>query len=385
MNKIILITGIIILIALACGGLFVFYNYNHLFGMPEKKVTKATPEQPVVKQNTNQQNVAKNNVVENLYEKTFIDPFLGAPQSEATPEQFTIQQNASQQSIVDDLYNQGFIKNELAFNYVLNSKNLNGKIQPGGYKISKSMTAMQVADTFSKGPYLIWVVIPEGLRKEQIAEILAKDLGWTNQQKSDWILNITTQNSNYLEGVYFPNTYLIPKDETPADTAQRLIDKFNSEFAPYQQDFTAENIKWITALKVASIVQREGLGEDDMPLIAGIIWNRLQKNMNLEVDATVQYARDSAVHFSAKGDYISQGAWWSPITSADEKIDSPYNTYLNAGLPPEPIDSPGLEAIDATFNSTDTDCLYYLHDSSGQIHCASTLQEHDANIEEYLK
>ena len=115
-------------------------------------------------------------------------------------------------NIIQNFYTQGFIKNEWAFNYVLSNKNLNGKIQPGGYKISKSMTAWQVADTFSKGPYLIWVVIPEGLRKEQIAELLAKDLGWTDQQKSDWIINITSQNSNYFEGVYFPNTYLIPKD-----------------------------------------------------------------------------------------------------------------------------------------------------------------------------
>jgi len=340
MNKIFLIIGIIILIALVGGGLFLFYYYNSLFG---------------------------------------------APQNNATPEQFTIQQNTSQQIIVDDLYKQGFIKSEWAFNYVLSNKNLNNKIQPGGYKISKSMTAWQVAETFSKGPYLVWVVIPEGLRKEQIAEILAKDLGWTDQQKSDWITNITAQNSNYFEGVYFPNTYLIPKAETPADTAQRLIDKFNSEFAPYQQKFTAANIKWTTALKVASIVQREGLGKADMPLIAGIIWNRLDKKMNLQIDATVQYVRDNSIHFSANGDYVIQGSWWSPIKPADEKIDSPYNTYLNAGLPPHPIDNPGLEAIDATLNSATTDCLYYLHDSSGQIHCAVTYQEHQANIEKYLK
>jgi UPF0755 protein len=119
-------------------------------------------------------------------------------------------------------------------------------------------------------------------------------------------------------------------------------------------------------------------------LIAGIIWNRLQKNMNLEVDATVQYARDNQIHFS-KNKYVSQGSWWYPIKPADEKIDSPYNTYLNPGLPSHPIDNPGLEAIDATLNSADTNCLYYLHDKNGQIHCAATFQEHRANIEKYLK
>jgi len=78
------------------------------------------------------------------------------------------------------------------------------------------------------------------------------------------------------------------------------------------------------------------------------------------------------------------GGWWSPIKPAYEKIDSPYNTYLNAGLSSHPIDNPGLEAIDATLNSATTDCLYYLRDKKGQIHGAATYQEHEANIEKYL-
>lgn len=309
---------------------------------------------------------------------------FGAPKNKASTEQFTVQLNSNEQNIVHDLYNQGFIKSEWGFNFVLGNKNLHGKIQPGGYEISKSMTAWQIARTFSKGPALEWAVIPEGLRKEQIAEILAKDLSWSEEQKDDWITSITATNSDYFEGVYFPNTYLIPKNESPADVAERLIDKFNEEFAPYAQKFAAANIKWTTALKVAAIVQREGLGKEDMPLIAGIIWNRLEKNMNLEIDATVQYARDNTIHFSADG-YISGGSWWSPITPADEKIDSPYNTYLYERLGPHPIDNPGLEAIDATLNSTNTDCLYYLHDKDGQIHCAATFQEHEANIKKYLE
>jgi UPF0755 protein len=309
--------------------------------------------------------------------------FFNAPQSKARTEQFAIPLNANGQNIVADLYGQGFIKSKFGFDFVLLVEDLRGKIRPGGFLIAKSMSAWQISETFARGPSSKWVVIPEGWRKEQIAETFAKTFGWTDKEKADWITGITAEKNDYFEGVYFPDTYLLPSDETPAEAAQRLIDAFNENFALYAQAFANSNIKWTTALKIASLVQREGLGKEDMPLIAGIIWNRLEKNMRLQIDATVQYARDNELHFTASG-YNGEGSWWSPIKPADEKIDSPYNTYLYAGLPPHPIAEPGLEAIKAVLDPAKTDCLYYLHDKNGQIHCAVTLQEHDANIEKYL-
>ncbi len=95
--------------------------------------------------------------------------------------------------------------------------------------------------------------------------------------------------------------------------------------------------------------------------------------MKLQVDSTIQYARGN----TGKG-------WWAPITVADEKIDSPYNTYLYTGLPPHPIDNPGLDAINAVLNPAKTNCMYYLHDTSGNIHCSATYQGHLQNIQTYL-
>ena len=95
----------------------------------------------------------------------------------------------------------------------------------------------------------------------------------------------------------------------------------------------------------------------------------------MEIDATVQYARGKL-----------EDKWWAPIKASDiREIDSPYNTYKNKGLPPTPISNPGIDAIDAVLNPTETDCFYYLHDPSRIIHCAKTLEEHEMNIEEYLK
>jgi len=299
---------------------------------------------------------------------------FGAPQSKAEPERFIVSLDAKNQDVVQKLYEQGFIKSEWGFKYALQENERNYLIQPGGYKISKSMTAWQVVEAL-KEPYMKWVVIPEGLRKEQIAEIIGDTLGWDQEAKRKWVGNYTAMNYDEIEGVYFPDTYLMPVDETGLQIADRLRTKFNEKFQPYADRCIKENVKWTTALKIASLVQREAANEADMPLIAGIIWNRLLNDppMKLEIDATVQYALGESEN------------WWPRIKPADYKTDSAYNTYLHTGLPPHPICNPGLDAIHAVLNPDETDCLYYLHDSNGQTHCTKTYEEHKLNIEKYLK
>lgn len=301
---------------------------------------------------------------------------FGAPQKAAEVELFTTPVTTVDiQNVAKRLKDDGFIRNAWAFNLVLSRT---GKeIESGGYKISKSMDAWKLTQTLTSTPSLKWVVIPEGLRKEEIGERLAKTFGWDEKQLKDWIYTYTAMDYDHLEGVYFPDTYLIPVDESGLDIANRLRRRFDEQFAPYMSKFLKQNVKWTTALKLASIVQREAGGKDDMPFIAGILWNRLLKDMKLEVDATVQYARDDR-------DNLTTG-FWKPIKPEDKEIDSKYNTYKYAGLPPFPISNPGLDTIEAVLNPAETDCLYYLHDSNRQIHCAKTYQEHLSNIDKYLK
>lgn len=297
---------------------------------------------------------------------------FSAPQRNAENEEIVVNRTTTTAELIPKLKEQGYIRNEKAFEFALRRRG--GEIKPGGYTISKSMSAWEIAKILISEPHMKWVVIPEGLRKEQIAEILATELSWNEQEKSDWITKFTAMKYDYIEGVYFPDTYLIPKDEGGLEIAQRFIDRFNEEFAPYSEKFIKENIKWDSALVIASLVQREAGSNDDMPIIAGIIWNRLLKGMKLEIDATLQYARGN-----------TGNGWWASITVADKEIDSPYNTYLYKGLPPHPICNPGIDAIDAVLNFTETKCLYYLHDKDRQIHCAETYEEHKTNIEKYLK
>jgi len=316
---------------------------------------------------------------------------FSAPERHAEMGLFTVNTNhAESGEAADNLAAKGFIKSSFAFKVVLL---LHGhrEIQPGTYQISKSMSVWEIADILSQEPNMKWVTIPEGLRKEQIANILADKLHWSDEETVKWVTTYTAMKFDYVEGVYFPDTYLIPVDEEPLTVAERLGRHFDEQFAPYAQEAQEQNIKWTTVIKIASIIQREAAGSEDMPLIAGILWNRLNQKMKLEVDATIQYVRDNLAHYGTAPDlyqdktYTVEGDWWKPIQSSDKQIDSPLNTYQYTGLPSRPISNPGLDAIKAVLHPEETDCLYYLHDNTRTIHCAKTLAEHEANIEEYLR
>lgn len=250
-----------------------------------------------------------------------------------------------------------------------------GEIAPGGYRVSKAMNSRELIAILTSEPQLKWITIPEGLRKEEIGERLAKELSWTEEELEKWNTTYTVMEFDYREGVFFPDTYLIPVDENGLATAKRMIIRFNERFEGYPEKFSEKNILWTTGLKVASIIQREAAGKEDMALISGVIWNRLTNDQALEIDATVQYARGR-----------TDNGWWAPIKAADiDNIDSPYNTYQNTGLPPTPISNPGIDAIEAALNPQETECFYYIHDNERQIHCAVTLEEHEQNIEKYLR
>ncbi len=304
--------------------------------------------------------------------------FFSSPQSDASDEYVTVPLGTSTDEIFAKLAEGGFITQPVITRALFDMRSFFHAVAPGGYVLSKDMSPWTVARVLAHPPHLRWVVIPEGLRKEEVADLLAISLEWNREKKDEFLHASRALGSEYEEGVYFPDTYLIPHGEGGIDVAARMISRFNEKFAPYAPEFVKENIKWDTALKLASIVQREAAGRGDLSLVAGILWIRLLKGMRLEVDATVQYARGNVGGEDG-------GGWWAPLKAGDTKLDSPYNTYLYKGLPPHPIANPGTGAIEAVLNPVKTDCMYYLHDANRQIHCAETFEEHRGNIERYLK
>jgi UPF0755 protein len=306
---------------------------------------------------------------------TFYRLFFVPPQKQAEKEIFVVARTMDSSDITTRLKKQGLIKRKGVFKLALYAAG--GDVKPGGYQVSKAMNVWQMAKKLTSEPEMKWVTVPEGLRKEEIANKLAETLGWSEKEKNDWINKYTAMDYDYLEGVYFPDTYLISIDESGLEVAERFRRRFDEKFDPYYDKFLEENIKWTTGLTLASLIQREAAGKEDMALISGVLWNRLIEEMKLEVDATVQYARDNREEITSD--------FWKPISPQDKEIDSQYNTYMYKGLPPFPICNPGLDAIEAAINPQDTDCFYYLHDPDRQIHCAETYEEHLENIDKYLR
>jgi len=175
------------------------------------------------------------------------------------------------------------------------------------------------------------------------------------------------------EGYLYPGGYVVPVGSTIDDVASMITSRFKEKTTEAVREAAKHSpISMEKALIIASLIQREAAGKKDMNLISGVIWNRLLADMPLAIDATLQYIQ---------GD---ERVWWPQVKSSDKFIDSPYNTYKNAGLPPTPISNPGLSAILAAFDPADTSCLYYIHDSIRRIHCSDDYEGHKRNINLYL-
>jgi UPF0755 protein len=217
------------------------------------------------------------------------------------------------------------------------------------------------------------VKLSPGLRKEEVADVVGASLGWNDQQKNQFINTplALADTGGEGEGYFFPKSYLILQSDSPQAVGQMMFSEFNKQVKTISKPKTTRIINQDTAVKIASIIQRESGGKSDMRLISGIIWNRLFSGMKLQMDDTLQYAA---------GDPTD---WWPQVTPADKSIDSPYNTYLYSSLPPTPIDSPSLDAIAAAYNPQTTSCLFYIHDKAGNIHCSATYQGQLNNITKY--
>ncbi len=299
---------------------------------------------------------------------------FGPVEMSAANEQFLVKPGESVGEIAHDLAQQHFVRGAWIFQLAFLRATDGKGIRPGGYEISKSMDALTIASALVAPPYVAWVTIPVGVRKEQIADILADALGWTEAQKKEWDTIDTNIGANYIEGVYFPDTYLIPTDQPPAVIADRMRDRFKEVFAPYADEAIKKNVAWPTVLTIASIIQREAGSVSDMSIISGVIQKRLTMGMPLAMDATLQYMEGNETE-----------GWWPVPKGANTYGDSPFNTYKKKGLPPHPIANPGLAAIDAALNPAQTNCLFYLHDLNGHIHCSTTYKGQQVNVQKYLK
>lgn len=298
--------------------------------------------------------------------------FFGPADVMGETQEFIVEPDASVFEVTKELRSAGFIKSSTAFAIAFALMDQGRGIQEGGYKLSASMDTLMIAKKLASPPALAWVTFPSGWRKEQIADLLVRKLGWSEAEREEWLTVHTAPSPDFIEGVYYGDTYLIPTDQPPALVAARLRSRFQDVFAEYAREAARRNIPWTDVLTLASLIEREA-SKDDREIVSGILWNRLNKGMALQVDATLQYIRGEP------------GNWWPVPTAADKKLESPFNTYLYRGLPPHPIANPSLQSIKAALNPAKTNCIYYIHDNDGTIRCSATYAGQIQNVNKYLK
>ncbi len=277
---------------------------------------------------------------------------------------FVIPKGAAVRTVGNELKTQGLIKDPVVFFIYIKQNKMDQAIQAGSYKLSPSMDLPKIMDTIMHGTVDTWVTIPEGLRSEEIAEILQHEIP---TYEPSWVATLKAE-----EGYLFPDTYLIPKDADAASVVSILKGNFTKKIE--EIGLSPEDPKLDEIVILASLIEREALRDDEKPLIASVIYNRLNDGMALDIDATLQYAKGKN----------ATGKWWSVPMGIDRQIDSPYNTYKNAGTPPGAIANPGIEAIKAAKEPASSGYYYYIHDTKGNVHFSKTLSEHNQNIEKYL-
>ncbi len=283
----------------------------------------------------------------------------------ATEMVFNIKKGEGVKEIALHLEREGLIRNKTVFEYYIFFKDWGGNLQAGEYLLSPTLNIPQITKILVGGEALsneIQITIPEGFTLAQIDARLA-NVGLIKEG--------VLKNRPHLEGYLFPDTYRFNKDmtldEITAKMRNNFDDKLNQE--RLRQEIQRQGKTIPEVITMASIVQNEAVSDKEMPILAGVFYNRLELDMLLQSDATVNYITKENRR---------------QATLEDIKIDSPYNTYIYFGLPPGPISNPGLSAIKAALFPEETDYLYFLHPLDSEAIFSKTLEEHNGNKDEYL-
>lgn len=284
------------------------------------------------------------------------------------------------------LYEAGLIRNQQVFQFYVRRHSLGHRFIAGIYNLSPSLSVEQIVEKLISGEIYaetIWFTIPEGFTVKEIAQRLeerglvesAEFLDFAREpstgilERFPYLTAVTDPGVEFLlEGYLFPDTYEVYPESEVEEIVALMLSRL-------EQIITAEDLQRIDQLNsslheiltIAAMVEREGRVDHERPLIAGVIYNRLEIGMLLQIDATIQYALGETKEF---------------LTFKDLEIESPYNTYLFGGLPPGPIAAPGAASIRAALYPEASDYLFYnyKYDGSGEHYFSHTLQEHLENV-----
>lgn len=236
-------------------------------------------------------------------------------------------------------------------------------LKAGDYYLPHRENVFHIAWRIVKGKKnveTVRITIPEGLTIDEIASLF--DSRFSKFSSEDFL-------TRAKEGYMFPDTYFIEVSATASSTISLLENNFNKKIEPYKTEIASSTHEFEDLINMASILEEEAVTTEDRKIISGILWKRIKMGMPLQVDATLKYVT---------------GRGSENLTQNDLKMDSPYNSYTNRGLPPTPISNPGIDAIEAALRPKETPYLYFLTDKDGIMHYSKTFEEHKKNKLKYI-
>ena len=317
-----------------------------------------------------------------------------------------IPEGANVQTIGSTLEKSGLIKHGVIFALYAKYKNYSD-LKSGYYNLQKSMSTEDIIHELQKGgtaeaqePALATLTIPEGYTIDQMAQVvgqlqgefkepltadafLAKvqDENFISQEVAKYpslLESLPTKESGVryrLEGFLFPATYSIKESTTIESLIDDMLAAMDKTLAPHYSAIKSKNLTVNELLTIASLVEKEGAKTEDRKLIAGVFYNRLNLGMPLQSNIAILYAQGK----------LGQKISLADDAGIDTTINSPYNVYTKAGLMPGPVDSPSLDAIEASINQTKSDNLYFVANvTDGKVYYAVTQEEHDRNVAEHV-
>lgn len=285
-----------------------------------------------------------------------------------------IQSGESLDQIIDNLYQKELIHSRVAAKINIIAKGISKNIQAGYFYFSPSETLNSITSKLtSSNTKQVWITLPEGLRREEIAYMVFEKFSEENLQSNFNAQDFIRLTIN-LEGRLFPDTYSFDLSVDAGEVVNRLNQEFEKNIKLLGISSDQKEI-----VILASLLERESRKPEEMSLIAGIISKRIESGWPLQIDATIQYAINSNECSQSNCD------WWpSSLSLSDLNINSSYNSYLNQGLPPTPICNPGFMSLKSAANPEISDYWFYLHGLDGEIHFARTVEEHQRNVCLYL-
>jgi UPF0755 protein len=296
-------------------------------------------------------------------------------------EQFVeIPQGAGTGSIGARLVAAGVVRDTLSFRFELARTGSGRRLQAGEYRFDRPMTVREVVAKIARGDvYLRPITFPEGLTIRQMSELFeSKGFGpaleFVAAASDAGPIRHLDAEARDLEGYLFPDTYTLPRRATAAQLIPRMVEGFEKVLTPQlRAQAASRGVSVRELVTLASIVEKETGSAEERPLVSAVCWNRMKAGIRLQVDPTVIYALERA------------GRYTGNITRDDLQIDSPYNTYRYAGLPPGPIAAPGRASLEAAANPADVPYIYFVSRNDGTHAFASTLDEHNRNVAEFQR